>query len=286
MDTSGNQNMPKICSKYSCTFCNYNTSKKSSYINHLSTVKHYNSVNGNALETVWKPNMLKKCSAHGFKCHKCNKTYMNRSGLWKHNNKCNIVVKNEIQNIKYSTDNVYNLNEPTDKEIIMTLIKENSELKNMMMKVIENGTTNNINNITNNNTNSHNKAFNLNFFLNETCKNAMNISDFVDSIKLQLTDLMEVGELGYVEGISKIIVNKLNSLDETIRPVHCTDKKREIIYIKDEGRWEKDDDNKSILRKSIKKYQIKTLSCYKYLERNILIVEKLSQYIVINIVRW
>ncbi|MEX0595856.1 MAG: hypothetical protein WD512_05080, partial [Candidatus Paceibacterota bacterium] len=91
------------------------------------------------------------------------------------------------------------------------------------------------------------------FFLNETCKNAMNITDFIDSIKLQLSDLVEVGELGYVEGISKIIVKNLKDLDETIRPVHCTDKKRETIYIKDEGQWEKEDDNKSKLRKSIRK---------------------------------
>ena len=110
---------------------------------------------------------------------------------------------------------------------------------------------NNSNNTTH--TNSHNKAFNLNFFLNETCKNAMNITDFVDSIKLQLTDLMEVGELGYVEGISKIIVKNLNNLDETVRPIHCTDKKRETMYIKDQGNWEKEDDNKTRLKKVINK---------------------------------
>jgi hypothetical protein len=148
----------------------------------------------------------------------------------------------------------------------MLLIKENSELKNLVIKVLENGTINNSNithNTTNNNTNthtnSHNKAFNLNFFLNETCKNAMNITDFVDSIKLQLTDLMEVGELGYVEGISKIIVKNLNNLDETIRPVHCTDKKRETMYIKDQGEWTKEDENKSKLKKAINKVADKNI---------------------------
>ena len=112
--------------------------------------------------------------------------------------------------------------------------------QDMMLKFTESG-INNTNN-SNNTTNSHNKAFNLNFFLNETCKNAMNITDFVDSIKLQLNDLMEVGEIGFVDGISKIIVKNLNDLDETIRPVHCTDKKRETMYIKDEGEWQKDDE--------------------------------------------
>jgi hypothetical protein len=111
------------------------------------------------------------------------------------------------------------------------------------MEVIKNGTTQNTN-ITN--TNSHNKAFNLNFFLNETCKDAMNITDFVESIKLQLSDLEKVGELGYVEGISNIIVKNLKELDVTQRPVHCTDKKRETMYIKDEDTWEKDEERKKM----------------------------------------
>ena len=138
----------------------------------------------------------------------------------------------------------------------MFLIKDNSELKNMMMKVIENGT----NNITTNNntthTNSHNKAFNLNFFLNETCKDAMNIMDFVESIKFQLSDLESVGEKGYIEGMSNIIIKNLKDLDVTQRPVHCTDKKRETIYVKDEDKWEKDDDNKK-MHKMVRKVQDK-----------------------------
>ena len=132
------------------------------------------------------------------------------------------------------------------------------------MELIKNGVSNTITNTSNtiNNTthtNSHNKAFNLNFFLNETCKNAMNITDFVDSIKLQLNDLIDVGELGYVEGISKIIVKNLNNLDETIRPIHCTDKKRETMYIKDEGEWSKEDENKTKLKKAINKIADKNI---------------------------
>jgi hypothetical protein len=147
------------------------------------------------------------------------------------------------------------------KEIMKYLMKENSEMKNMMldqqnimMKVIENG-TNNTTNITSN-TNSHNKAFNLNFFLNETCKDAMNIMDFVDSIKLQLSDLEGVGELGYVEGISNIIVKNLKELHVTQRPLHCTDKKRETMYIKDEDKWEKDEEKKK-LHKVVRKVTCK-----------------------------
>ena len=128
------------------------------------------------------------------------------------------------------------------------LIKENNEFKNMMMEVIKNGTHNN----NNNTNNSHNKAFNLQFFLNETCKDAMNITDFVESIKLQLSDLENVAEVGYVEGISNIIVKNLKKLDVTQRPVHCTDKKRETMYVKDEDTWEKDEENKQ-MHKVVKK---------------------------------
>jgi hypothetical protein len=117
------------------------------------------------------------------------------------------------------------------------------EQQNMVMKVLEKGTHNTT---TTTHTNSHNKAFNLNFFLNETCKDAMNIMDFVESIKLQLSDLESVGEVGYIEGISNIIVKNLKELDVTQRPVHCTDKKRETIYIKDEDKWEKDEEQKKM----------------------------------------
>jgi hypothetical protein len=130
-------------------------------------------------------------------------------------------------------------------------------MKQLMLE--QNNTINNLvkNGITTTNTNSHNtncnnKTFNLQVFLNETCKDAMNITDFVDSIKLELSDLMKVGEVGYVEGISNIITSNLKALDVTKRPVHCTDKKRETIYIKDENIWEKDAEQ-SKLRKAVKK---------------------------------
>jgi hypothetical protein len=126
----------------------------------------------------------------------------------------------------------------------------------MMMEVIKTG-THNTNNTTN--TNSHNKSFNLNFFLNETCKDAMNITDFVNSIQLQLSDLERVGEVGYVDGISNIIMKNLKQLDVTKRPVHCTDKKREVLYVKDENKWEKEDAENKIIRKAIKKVSHKNI---------------------------
>jgi hypothetical protein len=181
-------------------------------------------------------------------CDICNKKYVSRNGLWKHKQKC--VLEDEVEH--------------TDKDLIMLLIKENAELKNIMMKVLENGTHNinsnniNSNNINSNNINSNNKSFNLQVFFNETCKDAMNITDFVESIKLQLSDLERVGELGYVEGISNIIVKNLKELDITQRPFHCTDKKRETMYVKDENTWEKDEEKKK-MHKLVKKVADKNM---------------------------
>jgi hypothetical protein len=142
-------------------------------------------------------------------------------------------------------------------ELIMSVLQQNKELQQILIQqnktIIELSKNNNT--ITNNtitNSNSNNKTFNLNVFLNETCKDAMNINDFVDSLKLQLTDLEKFGKIGFVEGISNIIIKNLNSLDETMRPVHCTDSKREVMYVKDENKWEKENENKQKLRKAIK----------------------------------
>jgi len=215
---------------------------------HLNITKN---TTGNILESIGNINQP-IISPSNFSCHKCSKEFKTRSGLWKHSKICNLEdnqPKNIIDNKDQLLFELLKQNKDTtdkDQNIIMMLIKENSEFKsmmleqqNLMMEIVKNGT----HNITNNtHTNSHNKAFNLNFFLNETCKDAMNIMDFVDSIKLQLSDLEGVGELGYVEGISKIIVKNLKELDVTQRPVHCTDKKRETMYIKDHDKWEKDDE--------------------------------------------
>jgi hypothetical protein len=137
---------------------------------------------------------------------------------------------------------------------------QNNNIQNLNTKNNNSIPYNNIiSNNNNNYNNSNNKTFNLQFFLNETCKNAMNISDFVDSIKLQLSDLINVGEEGYIKGISKIIIKNLNALDITERPIHCTDKKREVLYVKDQGKWEKEDDEKNKLKKVIKNISFKNM---------------------------
>jgi hypothetical protein len=161
-------------------------------------------------------------------------------GLWRHKKKsCITKDKQELHDYK---------------ELIFAVIKDNQEMKEIMLEVVKN--SNITNNTTNNTTNSHNKSFNLQFFLNETCKDAMNIMDFVNSVNLQLSDLEEVGEVGFVNGISNIIIKNLKTLDVQKRPLHCSDfatlKKREVLYVKDEDKWEKEQDNKSKVRKAIK----------------------------------
>jgi hypothetical protein len=239
MTTDDNDFFSKISNSFYCNCCAYTTLRKYNFNLHINSIRHKNNTNNN--ENNGK---LAKTSKT-YNCENCNKKFNDRAGIWRHKKKCETKISSIISD----------KNEPSDKELIMMLLKENAELKTMMMKVIENGTTNNSHNT---NTNSHNKAFNLNFFLNETCKNAMNITDFVDSIKLQLSDLMDIGEFGYVEGISKIIVKNLNNLDQTVRPIHCTDKKRETMYVKDEDKWEKDEE-KVKLNTAVKKVANKNI---------------------------
>ena len=220
---------------FCCLLCSFITYKKTDYMRHIVTIKHKN----NALTTVNNEKNEKNEKKYICKC--CNKEYNDRAGLWRHTKKClNINANVGNTNAKEKTQEI------NEKDLIVMLIKQSSE----MLEAIKNG-THQIN--SHNNNNSNNKTFNLHFFLNETCKNAMNIMDFVDSIQLQLSDLENVGKMGYVEGISNIITSKLKELDVTERPVHCTDKKREIIYIKDENKWEKEDEDKHKIRKLIKR---------------------------------
>jgi hypothetical protein len=196
----------------------------------LATDKHKKLVN----ETDLKQESLKK-----YQCF-CNKTFNSRTTLWRHKSKC------------LGENTIINTDDPSDKELILMLIKQNSQLIQQNSDLVKNGTQNTIISNNSNNTNSNNNSFNLNFFLNETCKDAMNIMDFINSLKIELSDLENVGKVGYVTGISSIIVKNLNLLDETKRPVHCTDTKREVMYVKDDNKWEKEDENKKNMKKLIK----------------------------------
>lgn len=240
MEIFGNEIKQKLSNKYCCEKCDYNTNRKSNYMSHLSSAKHLTEKLGN------KNKQIKQKLSNVFECDVCNKIYNTNSGLWKHKKIC--------KNIKIDNVDLHNIDLSNKDDLIMMLLKQNSEL----LEIVKNGTNNTTN--TNCNNHSNNKTFNLQFFLNETCKDAMNITDFIDSIKLQLSDLERVGEIGYIEGISNIITNKLSLLDVTQRPIHCTDKKREVLYVKDDDKWEKEDEDKKQIRKLIKKVSNKNIS--------------------------
>ena len=224
-----------------CENCDFECCKKYSWDRHILTAKHAAAMVGNDGNDF---GAKKGKKGHTYLCNKCDKSFYTNSGLWRHKKTCDVIENIEIKEIKNETKH------ENKDEIINFLIKENQEFKNLILEIIKKDTITNNNN--NNTINSHNKTFNLQFFLNETCKDAMNLMDFVDSIKLQISDLESVGKLGYVEGISKIIVNNLNLLDETKRPVHCADSKREVMYVKDDNKWEKENAEKSRLRNAIK----------------------------------
>jgi hypothetical protein len=186
----------------------------------------------------------------------CDKRYRSRSGLWKHLKICN---KNTNDKDKINENNNLNHDNMSETDFKVTpkmfydLLKQNNELQKSLIELTSK------NNIGNNNiVNSQNKTFNLQFFLNETCKDALNISEFVNQIKLTISDLEETGKLGYAEGISKVFIKNLTNIDYTKRPIHCSDSKRDIIYIKDEDKWQKDE-QKSTLTKAIKQVANKNI---------------------------
>lgn len=234
MGVSGDKITPKNIHKFYCEKCDFNCFKKNDWNRHISTLKHNKLTLANEFYTQKQ-----------YECQFCNKKYESRNGMWKHLKVCN---KN--------MDNIIN----SDKQIIMMLIKDNSEFKNMMMEqqksmieLIKNGTNNT------NISNSNNKTFNLQVYLNETCKDAINLTDFVDSIKVQIKDLEKVGEKGYVEGISEIFIHNLQQLNTHSRPIHCSDSKRETLYIKDAEQWKKEDEDKTTLTKAIKQVANKNI---------------------------
>jgi hypothetical protein len=235
---SSNDLTQKKLIKYICEKCLFNTCNRNDYYRHTLTKKHL--INESQYFSI---NNTQK---NAYEC-KCGKIYKDYSGLWRHKKTCN--CNNKEKEEKELSENIQNNEMQELKEIMKYLMKENSEMKNLILEVIKNGT----HNTTNTHTNSHNKTFNLQFFLNETCKDAMNIMEFVDSVNLQLSDFENVGKLGYIDGISNIIIKNLNALDVTQRPVHCADSKREIIYIKDDNKWEREDESKRKIRKVIKR---------------------------------
>ena len=230
---------PKVAKNYACEICHYDTCKITDYKKHLLTIKHLNREN----ET--NANELKPKVAENLSCV-CGLVFNNRTTLWRHKKKCS--KTNNTQKTIYP-------NEMSDKDLIIMLVKENSQLvkhNTELVDILKNNNSQQISHNTISLNNNNNKTFNLQFFLNETCKDAMSITDFVSSIQMSLEDLENTGRIGYVEGISNIVIKNLNKLEHHMRPLHCSDFKREILYIKDNNEWTKETDNKPILTKAIK----------------------------------
>jgi len=217
----------KVANIFYCNICDYNTCRKFNYDKHLLTAKHTQVTLGDEIVAE---------SSTKYTCDFCHKEYYSRNGLWKHKKNCNNI---NLSNVKYLLDDVKTLT-----NTVIEVVQQNKELTKHICELSKEKS------ITNNNT--INKNFNVNFFLNEQCKDALNITDFVNSLQLQIQDVEETGRLGFAQGISRIFINGLNDLDVHHRPLHCSDVKREIIYIKNDNQWIKDNDTNDKLIQAIK----------------------------------
>ena len=245
MKTNGIEKLENVELKFVCDFCNYKCSRKHNYYKHLTTVKHKMETTRNektsnvGTEINNTPSLFIQTTEGLYDCL-CKKKFKSNSGLWKHKRNCKVILDSEIDK---------------ESELVWFLVKQNQEFKDMMMEqqnymmeLAKNSNTTNVYNNSNNTNNTQNNQFNLQFFLNETCKDAMNINQFIDSIQIQLEDLDYTGKYGYVKGLSNVIVRELKALDQKVRPMHCSDEKREVIYIKTNDVWEKDIDYARVTR--------------------------------------
>ena len=235
------ENLAKNAKKYCCILCNFVSSNKSNHMKHILTAKHRRMTNS-----------LQKNASNNCECE-CGKVYKYRQGLFAHKKVCTYIptIQPDVQIMPNTFTPVH----------IMEILKQNQETiinqNNVIMELSKN-TNNSSTFITNNNT--MNNQFNINMFLNEKCKDALNISDFMDTLQLNFETLEYVGTNGYVNGITKIIMDGLDKLDVYQRPIHCTDKKRETLYIKDNDVWEKDTDNKEKIHRFVGKVAKKNLN--------------------------
>lgn len=219
---------PKNTNYIQCLKCDFKCSKKGDWNRHILTRKHQNETN--------EPKIYKnKENLHQTYTCSCGENLNSRSSIWRHKHKCQLIKKEEEQ-------------EKTD--LVKMLIKENSDFKNIILEIVKTVQPINTTNNTNNNNTTNN--FNLQFFLNDTCKDAINLVDFVNSLQVKLKDLEETAVLGYSEGVSRIFINGLNALEINKRPIHCSDAKRETLYIKEHDEWTKEDSDKTHLSQAIK----------------------------------
>ena len=266
MTTLDNE-IKQLSNKYCCEKCDYVTSRKHNMTTHLLSAKHQKTTtyNINSAENNDTSAILSK-----YCCPVCDKKYNDRAGLWRHKKKC---IKDPNNNTNDKDDESHESDDDDtkskkaagniDTQMLLDVLKQNQEFQMFMMEqhkqMMEMAKSFNTNTINNTNCNNNNNTFNLQLFLNEKCKDALNMNEFVDTIKMQLSDLENFAHVGYADGVSKICVKNLNNLATFLRPIHCSDVKRETLYIKHNDEWIKESEDKALLRDAIKKIANKNI---------------------------
>jgi hypothetical protein len=234
---------------FECKICNFKSTNRKDYKRHLTTKKHKINISFEDDNTYENSDDYDDCDDRDYSC-KCGKVYNSRQGLWKHKVSCSLYVDSSTE---------LQLKEPSnskmkdDNKVVELLIEQNKQLMEIVRTSNSStGTINNTNNNSNNTTNNtNNNQFNLNIFLKEDCKDAMNLMDFVNSLDYRLEDVERIGRIGYAEAISKMMIEGLKGIDVKRRPIHCSDVKRESMYVKDDNEWTKDTGS-TRLKKAIK----------------------------------
>jgi hypothetical protein len=251
-----NENVGKVAKDFCCEKCDYYTSKQYNYDKHILTAKHKKNVFGDGSDSFSDTESSKLSK---YACNICSKQYYSHNGIWLHKKKCKPTLDNNSNEPNpNSTSETPETSENVN--LIQYLLKENADFKSLIMELVKKEFINNSinNNNTTNNVNSHN-SFNLNLFLNDTCKGAMNMSEFVDTIAIQMSDLENFAHMDYADGVSRILLKNLNNLNTNERPIHCTDLKRETVYIKENNCWKKETDDKPNLKSAIKLIAFKNI---------------------------
>ena len=241
------QNTQKVAHQYMCENCNFVCIKQSNYNKHLTTKKHISNINNVTDKSV--------CLCE------CGKKYKNSRTLYFHKKNCGFIKPIENKSIESDIKNIVQINDDTLSSImseIKILMVEQNKMNKIITDIANKPTNNITNSINNNNNQTNNQQFNLNMFLNETCKDAMNLSEFIENIQVSMEDMEKTGELGFAKGMSRIIMNNLNAIDVCKRPIHCSDVKRETLYVKNNGVWEKETDERNKTKEII--YRVSRLN--------------------------
>jgi hypothetical protein len=281
IELSKSPKIQKIQKVFVCETCNYKCCKNSEYTKHLSTAKHHRLTNPK--EILGNTKKIKQKISKVYLCD-CGKDYKHQSSLCKHKKTCNATMEIKNTIVKQDTENLENPDNNSKESIILALIAQNKELMNLLttqqhehsktvqeqsktmqeqtktlQKTMQEQTKTiqeMVPKIGNNNTTNNNK-FNLHVFLNEECKDAINFSEFIENIEVTEEDLENQAQLGYVSGISKLFLENLKELGTTKRPIHCTDNKRNTLYIKEDNEWDKEG-SLDQMKQGIFKVQCKT----------------------------